>query len=142
MVQLFRAFSVRENYKGRDSVVIYWFCHEREEPTAPYETLVKNYSALSEDERLLCKRKIDNFLTVSEIKELGVYLDSYFAQDVRSAEVSLPFESSGSIPDISAHTCEGEYFYLYKNKGYPLAVPVSGFVDLSEPPNLVSYRDS
>lgn len=142
MVQLFRAFGVRENYKGRDSVVIYWFCHERVKSTAPYETLVENYSVLSEDERLLCERKIDNFLTAPEIKELGVYLDSYFAQDVRSAEVALPFKNSGSIPDISANACEGEYFHIYKNKGYPLTIPVTGFVDLSEPANLVSYRDS
>jgi len=144
MTRLFRAYTVRENYKGRDTVIVDWFCSKRETPAVEYENLVENYGELGEDERARAHKLIDHFLTESEIKELDRYMDGNFGFEVKSKPLNLPFKDGRKIPNFAAPPTpadEGDYFDLSSNQGYDLSVPISGFYDLSEPPNLISYMN-
>lgn len=142
MTKLYRAYTVRENYKGRDSVIVDWFCSERKEPVTAYGELIENYGDLDEKERERAEKLIDHFLTGQEVDGLQRYMRKYFGFEVKSREVEIPFKNGRKIynfsePSDPSH--EGEYFDLAKNEDYDLDVPIKGFVDLSEPPNLISY---
>ena len=141
MRSLFRAYSVRESYKNRDSVVVDWFCLSRERPVAPYDDLILNYNELDDDEQARARKLANNFLTESEIAELKDYIESGTGFDVRTSEVNTPFEDGRKIPNFAEAAKKGDggdYFHLSEKEGYNLTVPISGFADLSEPPNLFS----
>ncbi len=144
MIKLFRAYSVRENYKNRDSVIVDWFCHEREKPAVTYEAVISNYNELDDDERIRARKLVDNFLTESEVSELKEYIESGSGFDVRVSENKIPFEDGRKIPNFtepSSPAGEGDYFHLQNKDGYNLSVPISGFADLSEPPSIVAGLD-
>ena len=141
MVQLYRVFSIRENYKNRDSVVVDWFCLKREEPVAPYESLIKNYRDMDKAEREEAQKRIDSFLTGSEVDELKSYMDRSYGFEVRKKEIDTPVGNGRKIPFFagpSSPSDDGDYFHLNAHEGYSLSIPISGYYDLSEPPNLVS----
>ncbi|HEB71203.1 MAG TPA: hypothetical protein ENI77_01105 [Nitrospirae bacterium] len=141
MTRIYRAYSARENYKNRDSVIVDWFCLSREGPVAPYDELILNYNDLSGGEKARARKLADNFLTEPEIAELKEYIESGTGFDVRISEVKTPFEDGRKIPDYAetAKTdADGDYFHLSEKQGYNLTVPISGFADLGEPPNIFS----
>ena len=92
MISLFRAYTVRESYKDRDSVIVDWFCLSRETPVAPYEELILNYTDLRADEQARARKLTDNFLTEPEITELKNLIENGTGFDVRMTEVKTPFE--------------------------------------------------
>jgi len=140
-VKLFRAYTVRENYKDRDSVIVDWYCEKRAEPVAPYETLIANYDELDDDEKRRARTLVNRFLTGPEVRELAAFMMAQSGFSVHSREAPLPFADGRKIPDIAAPAApgaEGDTLRLSQSAGYDLSVPISGFCDLSEPPNLVS----
>jgi len=144
MVKLFRAFTARENYKNRDCVIVDWFCRERSEPVAHCRALVKNYHEMGEEERAEAQKRIDSFLTERELVALKEFIKNRFGFEVKSKELELPFENGGAIPNFAAPPTpesEGEYFDLHVTGEYGISVPICGFIDLSEPPNLISALD-
>jgi len=143
MTKLYRTFTVRENYRNRDSVVIDWFCPARHEPAGLYETALDGYGGLGSQERELARKLIDHFLTKTEVDELKRYFRNNYGFDIKTREMRLPFSGVDKIPNFAAPSKpsdDGEYIHLNQNAGYDLSVPVCGFADLSEPPNIVSYR--
>lgn len=141
MTKLFRAYSVRESYKNRDSVIVDWFCLSRERPVAPYGELILNYNELDDDEQARARKLADNFLTEPEIAELKDYIEAGSGFDVRTSEVKTPFTDGRKIPNFAQQPQEGvdgDYSHLSEKEGYNLTVPISGFADLSEPPNIFS----
>ncbi len=141
MVKLFRAYSIRENYKNRDVVVVDWFCHARDEQGEPYDSYITNYHELGADDLNKACRRIDSFLTEPEIVELKRYMDRKFGFEVRIDELTIPFEDGRKIPNFSSPSApsdEGEYIDLSEHKDYNLSIPIHGYCDLSEPPNLIS----
>jgi len=141
MTRIYRAYSVRESYKNRDSVIVDWFCFSRDEPVEPYENMILNYNELDDDEQGRARKLANNFLTESEIKELKEYIEAGSGFDVRKSEVKTPFEDGRKIPDFAETAragVKGDYVDLSKKDGYNLSVPIKGFADLSEPPNLFS----
>lgn len=141
MINLFRAYTVRESYKDRDSVIVDWFCSSRETPVAPYEELILNYTDLGADERARARKLTDNFLTEREITELKNLIENGTGFDVRKTVVKTPFEDGRKIPNFSESANkgdDGDYFHLSEKQGYNLSAPISGYADLSEPPNLFS----
>lgn len=142
MVEIVRAYTVRENYKGRDSVIVDWFCRERETPVAPYEALVGNYGELSYTERERAEELVDHFLTGEEAEQLRRYMDRKFGFDVKMKTMETPFADGRKIPRFAEPpepSAEGEYLDLSASDDYDLSVPIMGYFDLSEPPNLVSH---
>lgn len=144
MTKLFRVYSVRENYKDRDTVVVDWFCFKREKPAVSYEAIIANYDELNDEERSRACGLVDNYLTEDEVKELRGYIEFGSGFDIKSTEISTPFEDGRKIHDFSKPVdseLEGDYVHLSGKDGYDLSVPISGFYDLSDPPNLVSSMD-
>ncbi len=144
MVTLYRVFSIRENYKNRDSVVVDWFCSKRAKAVAPYESLIENYHDLHQAEREEAKKRIDHFLTGAEVDELKSYMDRNYGFEVRRKEIDLPVSDGNKIPFFAGSpepSAKGDYFHLSSNEKYDLSLPISGYYDLSEPPNLISSHD-
>ncbi|MGK7345833.1 MAG: hypothetical protein ACNS63_08485 [Candidatus Nitrospinota bacterium M3_3B_026] len=142
MVEIVRAYTARENYKGRDAVIVDWFCRGRETPVAPYETLIGNYDELSYTERERAEELVDHFLTAEEAEQLRRYMDRKFGFEVKVKKMETPFADGRKIPRFAEPpepSAEGEYLDLSASDDYDLSVPIMGYFDLSEPPNLVSH---
>ncbi len=148
MTKLYRAFVVRENYRNRDSVVIDWFCstrheHVGHEPVGLYETALEGYGDLDTKEQAQARNLIDQFLSEKEVDELKLYFRKHYGFEIKTREMEIPFSGVDKIPNFAAPakpSDDCEYIHLDQSAGYDLSVPICGFADLSEPPNIVSYR--
>ena len=142
MIKLYRVYTVRENYKDRDTVIIDWFCPDRPQPAAPRENFINDYHGLNEKKRVRAGKLLDNFLILPEVEELKTYLLNNFGFEAREVEMKTPFRDADCIPDFSGTVLPGappgDYVHLHEAEDYDISVPVSGFYDLGEPPNLVS----
>jgi len=136
-MELFRAFTVRENYKNRDTVIVDWFCQKRQTPVAQLERLVANLADLDEAQKAEAGRKLDQLLTAQEVDELAIYIRATTGFEVKRAKVTLPLADGRKAPDFSgrAGSAPGDQVNLPENGDYGLSIPICGFVDLSEPPN-------
>jgi hypothetical protein len=139
-MELFRAFTVRENYKNRDVVIVDWFADGRRSPVAPLEEMVANLAQLSEAERAWAKERLDRLLTAREADALTQYIRTTTGFEVKRGKIELPLADGGKAPDFSGKSTpgRGDYFPIHEAEGYTLSIPITGFADLSEPPNTVS----
>lgn len=143
MVRLYRAYTVRQNYKSRDAVIMDWYYPERAEPVAPWEELIANYGELDAEEKKNAGRKADHFLTGEEVEKLSRALMARTGFEVKTKEMETPFPDGRRIPDYTRPLLpddECEYFHMAADMDGGPGFPVSGFCDLSEPPNLISNR--
>ena len=136
-MELFRAYTVRENYQNRDSVMVDWFCELRTSPVAELEALVQNLSSMSAEEQSKARRLLDQLLTATEVEELARYIRTTSGFEVKRTRIPVPIADGRKAPDFSGRDAkmEGEYFHIHESPGYTLSIPITGFVDLSDPPN-------
>ncbi|MDH5638878.1 MAG: hypothetical protein OEZ04_10325 [Nitrospinota bacterium] len=139
-MELYRAYTVRENYQDRDSVVVDWFCENREAPVAALELMVGNLAELSAEEKAEAQARLNQLLTSGETDELALYIRAATGFEVKRTKIDLPLPDGRKAPDFSGKSVgvAGEYFHLHEDGEYNLSVPITGFVDLSEPPNTIS----
>lgn len=143
MVKLYRAYTVRQNYKSRDAVIVDWYRPERSAPVAPREGIISNYPDMNEEEKKSAGRKVDHFLTGDEVEKLSRALMARTGFEVKTKELEIPFPDGRKIPDYTRPQSpddECEYYHMDGDEDGGPGFPVSGFCDLSEPPNLVSNR--
>ena len=140
MVQLYRAYTVRENYKNRDTVIVDWFADGRKEPVAPIEELVANAAGLTAGERAQAAERLNRLLTGAEVDSLAIYIRSTTGFEVKSKKIDLPLADGRRAPDFSGRSspAPGDYFPIHQAEEYNLPVAITGFADLSEPPNTFS----
>lgn len=139
-MELYRAFTIRENYKNRDSVVVDWFCESRQRPVARIEDLVESLPEMDDKERAELQARLDQLLTTAEVDELARYIRATTGFEVKRTRIELPVSDAKKIPDFSGKSSvqEGEYFHIHESRDYNLSALITGYVDLSEPPNTVS----
>jgi len=139
-MDLYRAYTIRENYQGRDSVVVDWFCEHRDAPVAGLESMAGNLAELDGDEKARAQTRLDQLLTSAEIDQLAVFIRTTSGFEVKRKKIDLPLPDGRKIPDYSGRSAgaEGEYFHIHEDSRYDLPVRITGFVDLSESPNTVS----
>ena len=140
MIQLYRAYTVRENYKNRDTVIVDWFADGRREPVAPLEDLVANTAGLSAGERAQAAERLNRLLTGAEVDSLAIYIRATTGFEVKRKLMDLPLADGRKAPDFSGRSrpAPGDYFPIHQADEYDLPLPITGFADLSEPPNTFS----
>ena len=139
-MELYRAFTVRENYKDRDTVVVDWFCDQRTSPVAPLEELVEGAGAMEDERKKELQSLLDQLFTLEETERLAIFMRATSGFEVKKKKIELPIKDANKTPDFSgrSHNIQGDYFVLEENPEYPLGMKVTGFADLSEPPNIRS----
>ncbi|MDH5508939.1 MAG: hypothetical protein OEZ32_01145 [Nitrospinota bacterium] len=139
-MELFRVYTVRENYQDRDSVVVDWFCENRKAPVAALELMVENLVDLTAVEKTEAQTRLNQLLTSGETDELAQYIRATTGFEVKRTRIDIPLPDGRKVPDFSGKSAsmEGEYFHIHENSEYNLSIPITGFVDLSEPPNTFS----
>lgn len=142
MVRLFRAWSVVDNFYGKDQVIFNWFVVGRPKPIDSYEELIENYDE-SHDEAWCDRLVVDELFTEAEIEELRDYVFNSHKLEVRIEEVSLPVRAGElSYGLLLVNGVEG-FYALAEEDGYDLSVSVLGHFDIEEDylSKRLSYED-
>ena len=131
-VRLYRAYSIGDY--TRDDVIYHdvrfnWYRLERDEPAAPYETLIADHDRLNERDRMVLQADVDRYLTEEEVKVLGEYLGRTRAQELFVFPVTLPVSGPGSILD-SAESIVFDFVQLSEEKEYDLPFRAWGYFSL------------
>ncbi|WP_041274561.1 hypothetical protein [Desulforamulus reducens] len=141
-MQLFRAWSVLDHYKGQNEVTFNWFVVGRKKPIAPYEELIENYD--DNNAEAWCDNLfVNEFFTNEEIKELKEYLLLSHQMEVQVEEVSLPVRSGGLSYGLLLINGAIGFYSLADEEGYNLSVSVLGHYEVEEQDfsNLLTSKD-
>lgn len=131
MTRLYRAWSLLDNFMGKNQVKLNWFVIGRSKPVAPYEKLIDNYDESDEDsgyDRL----SADEYFTLAEVEELRNYLFRMHEVEVYTEEVPLPLRSGGLSYELLLISGLNNFYTLADEEGYDLSVAVLGHFDIKD----------
>ncbi|MGE5415147.1 MAG: hypothetical protein ACM3UZ_00010 [Acidobacteriota bacterium] len=138
MLRLYRAWSVVNNFRGRDQVRFNWFCKSRKQPVGLYADLIRNYDPASGDAEY-DQMSINEYFGAAEIEQLRRYLRLKHHVELYTEEVELPAEAGlmpiGILPTDSLR----DYYSLDEEEGYNLTISVSAFYSLEGSPETRDY---
>lgn len=124
-------------------VTFHWFCVGREEPLAPYVSLIMGYKNLTDVARVRAEAMVDEFFSESEFHQLRAYLRARHGEDLRTTLLTAPV--SAIKPDAGTHigqerpfaqcvVANGNGFHrLSDDQGYTLPFTVWGYYSLPTP---------
>jgi hypothetical protein len=141
-VRLFSAHSLVDNFQGSDGVRLNWVCLERENPVAPYETLIEGYNDLDERVRSYFEEFIRELFTEDEIRLLEAYLVETVGPELHIQEEPLP-ASSIFIPMPFRQVCFGKgrgFHNLFGEAQYDLPFKAGAYYDLRNCPPSVALQ--
>lgn len=127
--RLFRTYSIGDLTRRGEvyhDVRFNWYCMERMEPVAPYETLIADHGKLEERHLDALKKEVDRYFTEEEVRQLGDYLKTRYGLDLEVEEVNLP------VKKRSGFFAEGnkviyDFLELSERDNYVLSFKVWGY---------------
>ncbi|MGE5423182.1 MAG: hypothetical protein ACM3QW_07950 [Ignavibacteriales bacterium] len=128
-MKLFRAWSMVNNYRGRDQVRFNWFCAQRFKPVAPYAELIKNFDPTDRDAPAE-QRTADEYFTGQEVEDLKQYLEKYHHTKLLFEEVALPIERGLMPMRLMPVGGPRDFYKLDSEEDYDLKIPVWSFFNL------------
>ncbi len=141
-VRLFSAYSLVDNYQGRDSVRFNWIYLEREAPVASYEQLIGDYKCIDERVRPYFEEYVKELFTEEEIEMLRSYLfESKGAvlqvneEPVPAMSVFVPMPYQGMPPGSGRG-----FYYLSENKQCELPFRAAAYFDLRNCPASIALQ--
>lgn len=91
MLKLYTAYSVVNDFRGRNHVTFVWYCHQRPAPVANYADAIAQYTALADQQQQgKAQRHLDALFTEEEIRALRAYLGARHDAELFSQRVELP----------------------------------------------------
>jgi hypothetical protein len=135
-IKLYSAYSVLNAFRERRHVTFNWYCHRRQAPAAPHDTLIARYAELkSRGEHRALEKHADSLFTEAEIQALRAYLLERHDTELFAEPVPLPLaagKGAPSVPWAERSDAEGTGRYmLSREDGYPLPMEVWAFYDLN-----------
>ncbi len=131
MTSLYKAWSVINDYQGRDQVIIHWFVVGREEPIAPYEQLIIGYGSQYDGihyDRLY----VNELLIGDEVEELNKYLKLKHNTEAYTEEVPMPVERGILSHSLLLISGEPGFYCLADEEGYNLSMSIMGYFEGGE----------
>jgi len=89
-------------YSPYAQITLHWFCVDRPEPIAPYESLILGYRGLTPEARLRAEQTVDEFFSETEYHQLRDFLRDQHKQDLRTTVLAAPV--SAIRPDAATKT--------------------------------------
>lgn len=119
---------LNDDYEEKD-IRIDWICYLRDHPLLPYQQLIENYAELSssgENIRWIIERT-NNFLSATEIEELGRYLEIRygFSLDVEVFETPLNLRK---LPWFKENHVNSAIICRDSNDPFCLSISILGMV--------------
>lgn len=131
-VRLFRASTVKPEYRGYKNVVFHWFMLNRAQPVAPYEMLIADHQALDRLAQLHLENVADEAFTEQEIAALGSYFKAHHHTELAVKALALPLQVEGSVnPNAFTALSSQALYMLSPEEGASLPFAVYGRFDLS-----------
>jgi hypothetical protein len=96
-------------YSPYAEIILHWFVVGRQEPLAPYESLILGYSRLIPATRATAERTVNEFFSEAEFHLLRDYLRLRHSKDLRTAVLCAPVPSIH--PDANTRTGMMRPFY-------------------------------
>ncbi len=138
-MDLYRAWSVVDGFRGHDNVRLNWFVIGRGKPVAPYEQLIKDYDP-DDAEIVYDHLVVKEFLTLQELEELRQYITERHNTEVFAEKIELPVKRGGLSYSLIMMSGQDDFIFLPEEKGYNLSVNILAHYDLRGcPPAVVSH---
>jgi hypothetical protein len=144
-VRLFSAYSIVDNYCGRDRVRFNWIYLDRQCSVAPYEGLINGYKNIDERIRPCFEAHIDELFTEDEVEALESFLTESLGTNLHKTEEALPSSSLFvPMPYRDVPTGIGRGFYHFPDVDCSmLPFKVCAYFDLRNcPPSIALQRDA
>ncbi|MFP5212689.1 MAG: hypothetical protein ACLGPL_04850 [Acidobacteriota bacterium] len=145
VTRLYSAYSIVDNYQGRDGVRFNWIYLDRKRPVAPYEGLIQNYGGVEPRVRPFFETYINELFTAEEVERLGRFVTEHLGGHFEANEEPVPAPSLFlPMPFQQAPVGVGRgFYYLSDIESYDLPFKVCGFFDVrSCAPSVVMQRDA
>ena len=130
MIKLFSAFTQFGDIHREGQTTINWLAF-REEPIAPYESLISNYGVGSSD-RQSQERAVNQYFTFDELRELAIYLEKTRGWNLKYREAKIPRDFHIPYPIYSRESA----VLLYEEDAYDLGMGVVGSSSFTMLPGL------
>ncbi|ADI02241.1 MAG TPA: hypothetical protein GXX39_00900 [Syntrophothermus lipocalidus] len=128
-MDLYRAWSVVDGFRGHDRVRLNWFVIGREKPVAPYEELIKDYD--SDDAEIVYDHLVvKELLTLQELEELRQYITNTHNTEIFAEKVELPVRRGGLSYSLVMMSGQDDFIFLPEEAGYNLSVNILAHYDL------------
>ena len=133
-MDLYRAWSIVDGFRGHDQVRLNWFVIGREKPVAPYEQLIKDYDP-DDAEIVYDHLVVKEFLTLQELEELRQYIIQRHHTEVFAERIELPVKRGGLSYSLIMMSGQDDFIFLPEEKGYNLSVNILAHYDLKGCPS-------
>ena len=134
--KLYELKSIVDNFDGNNSVVIYWYYADQKWADANYNSIIKGYDDMSQEEKKTAEMVINEYFTLDEIEFIRPYLKGKF-NNLKVEEVSLPKEFKFFNKNhnefvfyrpFSFRAAYSDTIYLEEEKDYDLPFKVWGII--------------
>ena len=131
MIKLFSAFTQFGDIRREGQTTINWMAF-REEPVAPYESLISNYGKGASDKRSQ-ERAVNQYFTFDELKELATYIATTRGWNLKYRETKIPRDFHIPLPIYPPESA----VLLCEEADYDLSIDVVGSSSLKMLPGLL-----
>lgn len=114
------------DYEEKD-IRIDWICYVRDVPLLPFSDLIENYAKLKESEENMSWiiERTNNFLSESEVEELGYYLEKSYGFTV-DVETFVPPLNIKKLPWFKENHVNGAIILRDMHEPFCLSVSILG----------------
>jgi hypothetical protein len=138
-MKLYLPYGTLGSVSVQKQITFHWFRIEREEPLAPYETLLLGYKNLTPEVRSRAEAMVDEFFSESEFHQLRDYLRQRHGEDLRTTVLMAPVSAvkpdlgtrAGSLRPFAQVGRNGDngsgFCRLCDEENYGLPFPVWGY---------------
>lgn len=138
LVKLYTAYSVVNNYRGRNHVTFLWYCQQRPAAVVTYSEAIADFDGLAaRGQRVVAERYLDSLFTDEEIQTLRAYLAAEHGTELFAQRVDLPltWDRCRHWPQDDVPQEEGTGLYmLSREERYDLPFVVWARYDLRDCP--------
>ena len=116
------------DYEEKD-IRIDWICYVRDQPLMPFPSLIEDYQKLKESEENMSwiRERANNFLSESEVEELGRYLEQSYGFSVEVEKFTPPLNVK-NLPWYKENHVNSTIILRNLNEPFCLSVSILGMV--------------
>jgi hypothetical protein len=142
-VKLFSAYSLVDNYRGRDGVRLNWIYMGRKKPVVPFQALIEDHSGIDEGMRPYFEDYVKELFTEEEIRLLKDFVSNRLEINLEPKEVTLPIASLFiPMPFNGISAGEGRGFYHPREVENELSFQVCAYFDFRNcPPSVCMQKE-
>jgi hypothetical protein len=140
-VKLFSAYSLVDNYCGRDGVRLNWIYMGRKKPAVPFQAAIEDYSGIDEGMRPYFEDYVNELFTEEEVLSLQDFSSRNLEVSLQLKEVKLPVPGVFiPMPFNGIPAGEGRGFYHPREQENELPFQVCAYFDLRSCPASVCMQ--